>query len=102
MNSNLFQNDHITGNSQIGFEFNGQFKDDENVLLNKLKDILNRDVTFSNVKYKLLEPTDNHAVMSIDGKYCEVKTPQYSYYEALFILPKILELLKNIFGCNFL
>jgi hypothetical protein len=96
MNNNLFQNDHITGNSKIGFEFNGQFKDDENVLLTKLKDILNRDVTFSNVKYKLLEPTDNHAVMTMDGKYCEVKTPQYSYFEALFILPKILELLKTI------
>ena len=91
-----FQNDHITGNSTIGFEFNGQFKDDENVLLTKLKDILNRDVTFSNVKYKLLEPTDNHAVMTMDGKYCEVKTPQYSYFEALFILPKILELMKTI------
>jgi hypothetical protein len=34
--------------------------------------------------------------MSLDGKYCEVKTPQYSYYEALFILPKILELLKSL------
>ena len=96
MADNLFQNDHITGNSLIGFEFKGLFKDDENVLLTKLKDILNRDVTFSNIKYKLLEPTDHQAVMSIDGKYCEVKTPQYSYFEALFILPKILELLKTL------
>ena len=96
MNKDLFQNDHITGNSLIGFKFKGQFKDDENVLLTKLKDILNREVTFSNIKYKLLEPTDTQAVMSLDGKYCEVKTPQYSYFEALFILPKILELLKTL------
>ena len=64
--------------------------------MTKLKDILNRDVSFSNIKYKLLEPTDSHAVMTIDGKMCEVKTPQYSYFEALFILPKILELLKGL------
>ena len=96
MNKNLFQNDHITGNSLIGFEFRGQFKDDENVLLTKLKDILNREISFSNVKYKLLEPTDTHAVLALDGKSCIVKTPQYSYYEALFILPKILELLKGL------
>ena len=96
MNKDLFQNDHITGNSLIGFEFKGQFKDDENILLTKLKDILNREITFSNIKYKLLEPTDTQAVMSLDGKYCEVKTPQYSYFEALFILPKILELLKTL------
>ena len=96
MKDNLFQNDHITGNSTIGFEFQGQFKDDENILLTKLKDILNRDVSFSNIKYKLLEPTDNHAVMTMNGKLCEVKTPQYNYFEALFILPKILELLKGL------
>ena len=95
MDKNLFQNDYITGNSKIGFEFCGQFKDDENILLTKLKDILNRDINYSTTKYKLLEPTDNQAVMTIDGKYCEVKTPQYSYFEALFILPKILELLKG-------
>lgn len=96
MNKNLFQNDHITGNSQIGFEIRGQFKDDENVLLTKLKDILNRDVSFSNVKYKLLEPTDSHAVLILDGKSCIIKTPQYSYYEALFILPKLLDYLKSL------
>ena len=96
MDKNLFQNDHITGNSKVGFEFRGQFKDDENVLLTKLKEILNRDISFSNIKYKLLEPSDTQAVMTVDGKYCEVKTPQYSYFEALFILPKILELLKGL------
>ena len=96
MKDNLFQNDHITSSSLIGFEFKGQFKDDENVLLGKLKDILNRDVNFSNIKYKLLEPTDKSAILIQDGKYCEVKTPQYSYFEALFILPRILELLKTL------
>ena len=96
MDKNLFQNDRITGNSKVGFEFRGQFNDDENVLLTKLKEILNRDTSFSNIKSKLLEPTDTQAVMTIDGKYCEVKTPQYSYFEALFILPKILDLLKGL------
>ena len=96
MDKNLFQNDNITGNSKVGFEFKGQFKDDENVLLTKLKEILNRDISLSNIKYKLLEPSDTQAVMTVDGKYCEVKTPQYSYFEALFILPKILELLKGL------
>lgn len=96
MNDKLFQNDHITGNSLMGFEFKGLFKDDENVLLGKLKDILNRDINFSNIKYKLLEPTEHNAVLIQDGKYCIVKTPQYSYYEALFVLPKILELMKGL------
>ena len=96
MDKNLFQNDRITGNSKVGFEFRGKFKDDENVLLTKLKEILNRDISLSNIKYKLLEPSDTQAVMTVDGKYCEVKTPQYSYFEALFILPKILELLKGL------
>ena len=96
MDKNLFQNDRITGNSKVGFEFRGQFNDDENVLLTKLKEILNRDISFSNIKYKLLEPSDTQAVMTVDGKYCEVKTPQYSYFEALFILPKILDLLKGL------
>ena len=100
MNNKLFQNDHITGNSKIGFEFKGLFKDDENILLTKLKDILNREVSFSNITYKLLEPTDTQAVMTMDGKMCEVKTPQYSYYEARFILPKILELMKKLKECN--
>lgn len=96
MNDKLFQNDHITGNSLIGFEFKGTFKDDENVLLGKLKDILNRDINFSNIKYKLLEPTEHNAVLIQDGKQCIVKTPQYSYFEALFVLPKILELMKEL------
>ena len=73
MDKNLFQNDHITGNSLMGFEFKGQFKDDENVLLGKLKDVLNRDVNFSNIKYKLLEPTEHNAVLIQDGRHCIVK-----------------------------
>ena len=36
MDSNLFQNDQITGNSLIGLEFCGSFKEDENILIEKL------------------------------------------------------------------
>lgn len=96
MNKDLFQNDKITGNSLIGFEFKGQFKDDENILLEKLKNILNRDVSFSNIDYKLLEPTDNSAVLIKDGNSYEIKTSLYSYFEAIFVLPKILDLLKSL------
>lgn len=96
MDKKLFQNDNITGNSLLGFEFKGQFKDDENIFLNKLKDILNRSVSFSNVDYKLLEPTSTHAAFINDNGYYEVKTPMYSYFEALFVLPKIVELLKTL------
>lgn len=96
MNKDLFQNDKITGNSLIGFEFKGQFKDDENILIEKLKDILNRDISYSNIDYKLLEPTDNSAVLIKDGNSYEIKTSLYSYFEAIFILPKILELLKSL------
>ena len=96
MDKNLFQNDYITGNSKIGFEFKGQFTDDENVLLEQLKNVLNRKVTFSNIEYKLLEPTDNTAVMIQDGNFYEIKTPMYSYFEALFIMPKILDFLKGL------
>ena len=37
MDNRLFQNDNITGNSLIGFEIKGVFKDTENVLLEKIK-----------------------------------------------------------------
>ena len=30
------------------------------------------------------------------GKSHVIKTPMYSYFEAIFILPKILEFLKNL------
>ena len=42
MNKNLFQNDNITGNSLLGFEFRGIFKEEENELISKLENILNR------------------------------------------------------------
>lgn len=96
MDNKLFQNDYITGNSLVGFEFRGQFNLDENILLEKLKDTLNRSVSFSNIDYKLLEPTDNDAVLIKDGSYYEIKTPLYSYFEAMFVLPKIFDLLKSL------
>ena len=59
MDSNLFQNDQITGNSLIGLEFCGSFKEDENILIEKLKDVLNRNINYSNIEYKLLNPTND-------------------------------------------
>ena len=68
MDSNLFQNDHITGNSLIGLEFCGLFKEDENILIEKLKDVLNRNINYSNIEYKLLNPTNDNAILIKDGK----------------------------------
>ena len=96
MANNLFQNDNITANSKLGFEFCGVFKDEEEVLINKLKEILNRDITFSNVKYKLLEPSENSAVLIQDGKSYIVKTPMYGYFEAIYLLPRILDYLGEL------
>lgn len=96
MNNNLFQNDTITGNSLLGFEFCGIFKEEENVLIEKLKNILNRDISYSNVDYKLLEPTDLSAALIKDGKYHIVKTPMYSYFEAIYLLPNIFEFLGEL------
>lgn len=96
MNNNLFQNDTITGNSLLGFEFCGIFKEEENVLIEKLKKILNRDISYSNVDYKLLEPTDLSAVLIKDGKYHIIKTPMYSYFEAIYLLPNIFEFLGEL------
>lgn len=95
MDKKLFQNDHITANALIGVEIEGQFKDDENVLLEKLKDVLNRPVQFSNIDYKLLEPTDKQAVLIFNGSSYEIKTPMYNYFEAIYILPKVMEFLKS-------
>lgn len=101
MNKNLFQNDNITANSKLGFEFYGIFKDnEEDVLINKLKDILNREITYSNVDYKLIEPDDNHAVLVKDGKSYLIKTPMYSYFEALFILPGLLNFTSELKDIN--
>ena len=97
MSNNLFQNDSIIGNSLIGFEIKGTFKDDENILLEKLKNILNRDITYSNTDFKLLEPTDLTCVIGkINNNTYEIKTSMYSYFEAIFILPKILEFLTSL------
>ena len=46
MTNNLFQNDNIVGNSLIGFEFRGIFDYDENEMIEKLKNILNREISF--------------------------------------------------------
>jgi hypothetical protein len=96
MSNNLFQNDKIVGNSLVGFEICGIFKYDDDELIEMLKNILNRDITFSNIEYKLLEPTDNTAVIMKDGTYSIIKTPKYSYFEAMFVMPKILELTKQL------
>ena len=96
MDNKLFQNDNIVGNSLIGLEIKGMFKDDENVLLDKLKNILNRNITFINSDYKLAEPTDLYAVVLKEGSSYIIKTPMYSYFEAIFLLPNILEFLKNL------
>lgn len=96
MNSKLFQNDSITGNSLIGFEIKGHFKDDEDILLEKLKTVLNRDISFSNSNYKLFEPSDLSAVCMRNGNYHIIKTPMYSYFEAIFIMPKIMDFLKSL------
>ena len=97
MENKLFQNDNITGNSLIGLEIKGTFKEtDENVLLENLKNVLNREIAFSTSEYKLLNPTDLSAVVTKSGNAYIIKTPMYSYFEAIFILPKILEFLKGL------
>ena len=63
MNNRLFQNDSITGNSLIGFEIRGTFKKEEDELLLLLSPVLNREILYSNIEYKLLEPTDRIAVL---------------------------------------
>ena len=96
MKKDLFKNDNIMGNSLIGFEIGGEFKEDEDLLMNSMGTVLNRGIVFSNIDYKLLEPTDNNAVLIRDGKTHIIKTPLYNYYEAVFILPNILEYLKKL------
>lgn len=96
MANNLFQNDNIVGNSLIGFEFRGIFKYDDDDLIERLKSVLNREISFSNIEYKLLEPTDSTAMLMKDGLYSIVRTNLYNYYEAVYVMPKILELLKEM------
>lgn len=96
MANKLFQNDNIVGNSLIGFEFKGIFKYDDDDLIERLKSVLNREISFSNIEYRLLEPTDSTAVLMKDGSYSIVRTNLYNYYEAVYVMPKILELLKEM------
>ena len=96
MNNKLFQNDNITGNSLIGFEIKGSFKDEEEVLLEKIKKILNRNITYINNDYKLIEPSELNAIVMKDGSHHIIKTPMYSYFEAIYLLPNILEYLKTL------
>ena len=95
MNNRLFQNDSITGNSLIGFEIRGTFKKEEDELMTLLSPVLNRDVLFSNIEYKLLEPTDKNAIFVKDGYEYIIKTPLYNYFEAIYIMPKLFEYLHN-------
>lgn len=96
MANNLFQNDKIVGNSLIGFEFGGVFKYDDDQLIEALKNILNREISFSNIEYRLLEPTDTTAVFMKDGSSSIIRTSKYNYFEAIYIMPKIIELMKNL------
>ena len=78
MNKKLFQNDTITGNSLIGFEIKGSFKKEEDELMLLLSPVLNREILYSNIEYKLLEPTDKNAVLIKDGGEYIIKTPLYN------------------------
>ena len=53
MNMKLFQNDSITGNSLIGFEIKCSFKKEEDELMLLLSPVLNREILYSNIEYKL-------------------------------------------------
>lgn len=96
MNKKIFQNDSITGNSLIGFEIKGTFKKDEDELILLLSQVLNRGILFSNIEYKLLEPTDKNAVLVKYGHEYIIKTPLYNYFEAIYIMPKLFECICNI------
>jgi hypothetical protein len=95
MNKKLFQNDSIAGNSLIGFEIRGTFKKDEDELMLLLSPVLNRDILYSDIEYKLLNPTDKNAVLIKDGEECIIKTPLYNYFEAVYIIPKLFDCLNS-------
>ena len=95
MNKKIFQNDTITGNSLIGFEIKGTFKKEEDELILLLSPVLNREILYSNIEYKLLEPTDKNAVLIKDGDEYIIKTPLYNYFEAIYIMPKLFECLYS-------
>ena len=100
MNKKLFQNDSITGNSLIGFDIKGIFKKEEDELLLLLSQVLNRDMLYSNIEYKLLEPTDKNAVLIKDGYEYIIKTPLYNYFEAMYIMPKLFDFLHSYLDKN--
>ena len=100
MKKNLFQNDSITGNSLIGFEIKGTFKKEEDELMLLLSPVLNREILYSNIEYKLLEPTDRNAVLVKDGDEYIIKTPLYNYFEAIYIMPKLFECLHSSLDKN--
>ena len=95
MNKKLFQNDSIAGNSLIGFEIRGTFKKDEDELMLLLSPVLNRDILYSDIEYKLLNPTDKNAVLIKDCEECIIKTPLYNYFEAVYIIPKLFDCLNS-------
>ena len=95
MNKKLFQNDSITGNSIIGFEIRGTFNKDVDELMLLLSPILNREILYSDIEYKLLEPTDKNVVLIKDCDECIIKTPLYNYFEAMYIIPKLFESLHS-------
>ena len=95
MDKKLFQNDSVMGNSLIGFEIKGTFKKDEDELIILLSKNLNRSLMYSNIEYKLLEPTDKTGVFIKDGSEYIIKTPLYNYFEAIYILPKLFEFLHS-------
>lgn len=96
MNKKLFQNDSITGNSLIGFEIKGTFKKEEDELMLLLSPVLNREILYSNIEYKLLEPTDKNAVLVKDGYEFVIKTPLYNYFEAMYIMPKLFDCVCSV------
>lgn len=95
MNKKLFQNDSITGNSLIGFDIKGTFKKEDDELMLLLSPVLNREILYSNMEYKLLEPTDRNAILVKDGYEHIIKTPLYNYFEAMYIMPKLFDFLHS-------
>ena len=100
MKKNLFQNDSITGNSLIGFEIKGTFKKEEDELMLLLSPVLNREILYSNIEYKLLEPTDRNAVLVKDGDEYIIKTPLFYYFEAIYLMPNLFECLLSSLDKN--
>ena len=75
MDSNLFQNDQITGNSLIGLEFCGLFKEDENIL-NAIKSEYNTSSDFDGTTGALQLSLTNRYTSSIIFDFLGVKYPR--------------------------